>query len=53
MFLAGMSFYVLSDDFLIHQSHQYAEDVRKAEVMWSILAVESGLIMAVYGIETL
>lgn len=32
MYLAGISFYVLSDDFLIHQSHLYAEDVRKAEV---------------------
>ncbi|PVG02538.1 hypothetical protein CPB86DRAFT_794353 [Serendipita vermifera] len=31
MYLSGISFYVLSDDFLIHQSHMYAEDVRKAE----------------------
>ncbi|KAG8825562.1 hypothetical protein FRB91_001033 [Serendipita sp. 411] len=31
MYLAGISFYVLSDDFLAHQSHAYAEDIRKAE----------------------
>jgi hypothetical protein len=40
MFLAGMSFYVLSDDFLIHQSHHYAEDVRKAEVCGRFLQLE-------------
>lgn len=32
MHLSGISFFVLSDDFLIHQSHQYEEDARKAEV---------------------
>ena len=32
MYLSGMSFYVLSDHFLVHQSHLYEEAVRKQEV---------------------
>ncbi|KAK4058014.1 hypothetical protein OIO90_000753 [Microbotryomycetes sp. JL221] len=31
LFLSGVSFYVLPDDFLIHQSHAYAEKARKHE----------------------
>lgn len=41
MFLAGISFYVLSDDFLIHQSHKYEEDVRKSEVSESLSPLHS------------
>jgi Glycosyl-transferase for dystroglycan len=36
MYLSGIAFFVLSDDFLIHQSHTYAEDARKAEVRFGI-----------------
>lgn len=32
MYLSGVSFYVLSDDFLVHQSHIYDEMARKLEV---------------------
>jgi hypothetical protein len=32
MYLSGVSFYVLSDHFLIHQSHTYEEEARKNEV---------------------
>lgn len=32
MYLSGVSFYVLSDDFLVHQSHKYDEEARKLEV---------------------
>jgi Glycosyl-transferase for dystroglycan len=32
MYLSGVSFYVLSDHFLIHQSHAYEEEARKSEV---------------------
>jgi hypothetical protein len=32
MYLSGVSFYVLSDDFLVHQSHAYDEEARKLEV---------------------
>lgn len=32
MYLSGMSFYVLSDHFLIHQNHLYEENARKNEV---------------------
>lgn len=42
MFLSGISFFVLSDDFLIHQSHQYAEDIRKSEVRAGRVLVEIG-----------
>ncbi|KLO10318.1 hypothetical protein SCHPADRAFT_832679 [Schizopora paradoxa] len=31
MYLSGVSFYVLSDDFLVHQSHIYDEMARKLE----------------------
>ncbi|TFK51106.1 hypothetical protein OE88DRAFT_1630451 [Heliocybe sulcata] len=31
MYLSGISFYVLSDHFLIHQSHPYEEEARKSE----------------------
>ncbi|KAI0041351.1 glycosyltransferase family 49 protein [Auriscalpium vulgare] len=31
MYLSGVSFYVLSDHFLIHQSHPYEEAARKSE----------------------
>jgi len=32
IYLSGVDFFVLSDDFIIHQSHPYAEQVRKHEV---------------------
>lgn len=32
IYLSGIDFYVLPDDFLIHQSHAYAEETRKNEV---------------------
>jgi hypothetical protein len=32
MYLSGISFYVLSDHFMIHQSHLYEENARKTEV---------------------
>lgn len=31
LYLSGVSFFVLPDDFLIHQSHAYAEATRKNE----------------------
>lgn len=31
MYLSGISFYVLSDHFLIHQSHAYEEEARRSE----------------------
>ncbi|KAH9976182.1 glycosyl-transferase for dystroglycan-domain-containing protein [Lactifluus volemus] len=31
MYLSGVSFYVLTDHFLIHQSHAYEEEARKSE----------------------
>ncbi|TDL20022.1 hypothetical protein BD410DRAFT_684555, partial [Rickenella mellea] len=31
MYLAGVSFFIMSDDFLIHQSHSYEEEARKLE----------------------
>jgi hypothetical protein len=31
LYLSGVSFYVLPDDFLVHQSHEYAEAARKNE----------------------
>jgi hypothetical protein len=34
MYLWGMNFYVLPDDFLIHRSHAYEEKVRAQEVGW-------------------
>lgn len=32
LYLSGIDFFVLSDDFIIHQSHAYAEQARKQEV---------------------
>ena len=32
MYISGMNFYVLADDFLIHRSHPYEEKVRSQEV---------------------
>ena len=32
MYLSGISFYVLSDHFLVHQSHVYEEEARRSEV---------------------
>ncbi|KAF8583813.1 glycosyltransferase family 49 protein [Ramaria rubella] len=31
MYLSGIDFFVLADDFIIHQSHAYAEQIRKQE----------------------
>lgn len=35
MYLSGVSFYVLGDHFLIHQSHPYEEEARRSEVLQS------------------
>lgn len=32
MYLSGVSFYILADHFLVHQSHLYEEVARKLEV---------------------
>ena len=32
MYLSGMSFFVLADHFLVHQSHAYEEAARRLEV---------------------
>ena len=32
MYLAGVSFYVLADHFIVHQNHLYEESARKSEV---------------------
>lgn len=32
MYVSGMSFYVLSDHFIVHQNHKYEEKARKEEV---------------------
>jgi hypothetical protein len=32
MYLSGISFYVLSDHFIMHQNHLYEESARKSEV---------------------
>ena len=37
MYLSGISFYVLSDHFLVHQNHLYEEAARKHEVSFSFL----------------
>lgn len=34
MYLSGVSFYVLADHFLIHQSHTYEEEARREEVCY-------------------
>ena len=39
MYLSGVSFYVLSDDFLVHQSHAYNEVARKLEVRMLMLCL--------------
>ena len=31
MYLSGVSFFVMSDHFLIHQSHKYEEEARREE----------------------
>ena len=40
MYLSGISFYVLSDHFLVHQSHAYEEEARKSEVSSYRLTLE-------------
>lgn len=45
MYLSGISFYVLSDHFLVHQNHLYEEAARKHEVDFCfsfLLALSSG-----------
>lgn len=37
MYLSGMSFLVLADHFLVHQSHVYEEAARRVEVLGSLL----------------
>lgn len=32
IYLSGVSFHVMSDHFLIHQSHKYEEEARREEV---------------------
>ena len=51
MYLSGVSFFVMSDHFLIHQSHKYEEEARREEVSdhfpfigGTPVSVESGLI---------
>ena len=39
MYLWGMNFYVLSDDFLIHRSHAYEEKVRAQEVSDNFMTI--------------
>jgi len=36
MYLSGVSFFVLADHFLIHQSHAYEEAARRIEVRGSV-----------------
>ena len=38
MYISGVSFHVLADHFLIHQSHAYEERARKSEVCCAVLA---------------
>ena len=33
LYLSGVTFYVMSDHFLIHQSHKYEEEARREEVI--------------------
>jgi hypothetical protein len=40
MYLSGISFYVLSDHFLVHQSHVYEEEARRSEVSTHRLTLE-------------
>ena len=37
-YLSGVSFYVLADHFLIHQSHAYEEEARREEVRARVCA---------------
>jgi len=46
MYLSGISFYVLSDHFLIHQSHLYEEEARKSEVSFPHLRLKPTNILA-------
>ena len=46
MYLSGISFYVLSDHFLIHQSHLYEEEVRRSEVSTTHLPLNATDILA-------
>jgi Glycosyl-transferase for dystroglycan len=46
MYLSGISFYVLSEHFLIHQSHSYEEEVRKSEVSTPLLLLNATNILA-------
>lgn len=43
MYLSGVSFYVLSDHFLIHQSHTYEEEARKNEVSATVFSPDREL----------
>lgn len=36
MYLSGMSFFVIADHFLVHQSHAYEEAARRLEVRGSL-----------------
>ena len=46
MYLSGISFYVLSDHFLIHQSHLYEEEARRSEVSVAYLRLNATNILA-------
>jgi hypothetical protein len=46
MYLSGISFYVLSDHFLIHQSHSYEEEARKSEVSTPLFTLNATNILA-------
>ena len=46
MYLSGISFHVLSDHFLIHQSHLYEEEARKSEVSFPYLHLNATNILA-------
>lgn len=39
LYLSGVNFYVMSDHFLIHQSHKYEEEARREEVKPSVTDV--------------
>lgn len=41
MYLSGISFYVLSDHFIIHQNHLYEEKARKNEVCFIMSQVDT------------
>ena len=41
MYLSGISFYVLSDHFLVHQSHVYEEEARRSEVSTHVLPLDA------------